>query len=186
MSQTIQFERTIPAPKPVPITLITAVLLAAALAAPLYAAGPAMNTPASRPQVTAPSVKPTPKKQEAHTWSQTGKASWYGPHFQGRTTANGETYNMNLFTCAHRNLPLGSWVKVTNLHNHKSIVVRVNDRGPMVAGRIIDLSFAAAQALNIVGLGRVSLELVQADDPEPYLEEISQLQAPSLIPKLVP
>jgi rare lipoprotein A len=186
MSQTIQFERTIPAPKPVPITLITAVLLAAVIAVPVYAAGPAMNTPLPRPQAVTVPAKPAANKTAPRPWYQVGKASWYGPHFQGHTTANGEIYNMNLFTCAHRNLPLGSWIKVTNLRNQKSIVVRVNDRGPMVEGRIVDLSFAAAQALNISGLGKVSLELVKADDPEPYMEEISQMQAPPLIPKLVP
>jgi rare lipoprotein A len=70
---------------------------------------------------------------------------------------------MYRLTCAHRDLPLGSWVKVTNLHNHKWVVLRVNDRGPFVDDRIIDLSYAAAQMLSINGLGKVKLELLPSD-----------------------
>ena len=93
---------------------------------------------------------------------QIGRASWYGKPFHGRTTANGETYNMFQFTAAHRQLPLGTWVKVTNLGNGKWIMVRVNDRGPMPESRIIDLSYAAAQLLGFRerGTERVRLDIV--------------------------
>lgn len=96
---------------------------------------------------------------------QVGRASWYGKPFHGRTTANGETYNMFQFTAAHRQLPLGTWVKVTNLRNSRWIMVRVNDRGPVPENRIIDLSYAAAQLLGFRerGIERVRLDKV---DPE--------------------
>ncbi len=84
---------------------------------------------------------------------QTGKASWYGKKFHGRKTANGETYDMYAMTAAHKTLPLGTWVRVDNLSNQKSVVVRVNDRGPFVTGRIIDLSYTAAEKIGVVGPG---------------------------------
>lgn len=90
---------------------------------------------------------------------QVGIASWYGPKFHGRRTASGEVFNMHQLTAAHRTLPLGSWVQVTNLENDRSIQVRVNDRGPFVRGRIIDVSYAAARALGMVrqGVARVQV-----------------------------
>jgi len=93
---------------------------------------------------------------------QIGTASWYGETFQGKPTASGEPYEMYDMTAAHLKLPMGSYVKVTNLRNGKSVVVRVNDRGPVVPGRIIDLSYGAAQALQFKrrGLQRVRLDLV--------------------------
>ncbi len=92
-----------------------------------------------------------------------GTASWYGPGFHGQKTSNGERFNMNGYTAAHKNLPLPSFVKVTNLDNGKSLVVRVNDRGPFHSNRIIDLSKGAASYLGVIGPGtaRVRLELVQ-------------------------
>ena len=84
---------------------------------------------------------------------QTGEASWYGERHQGRRTASGEVYDMHRLTAAHRELPLGTCVLVTNLKNGRSVEVRVNDRGPTVAGRIIDLSYAAARALGAVAAG---------------------------------
>jgi rare lipoprotein A len=93
---------------------------------------------------------------------QVGTASWYGSYFQGKTTASGEPYNMNDFTAAHPKLPLGTMVKVTNLHNGRSAVVRINDRGPVVDGRIIDVSANVARALDFKsrGVQRVRLDLV--------------------------
>jgi rare lipoprotein A len=93
---------------------------------------------------------------------QIGTASWYGQNFQGRPTASGEPYQMYDMTAAHLTLPMGSFVRVTNLRNGKAVVVRVNDRGPIVPGRIIDLSYGAAQALQMRahGLQRVRLDLV--------------------------
>jgi rare lipoprotein A len=94
---------------------------------------------------------------------QVGTASWYGDYFEGKATASGEPYNMYDLTAAHPTLPLGSFVKVTNLRNRKVVVVRVNDRGPIVPGRIIDLSFGAAQVLqfNGKGLQPVRLDVIQ-------------------------
>ena len=99
-------------------------------------------------------------------WFETGQASWYGLKFQGHRTATGEKFDMNTFTCAHRSLPLGSWLRVTNLRNRKSVLVRVNDRGPMVDNRIVDLSYAAARAVGIGGTAKVKLERVSLNDPE--------------------
>ena len=94
---------------------------------------------------------------------QAGTASWYGVQFQGKPTASGEPYDMRDFTAAHPSLPLGSFVKVTNLRNGKAVVVRINDRGPFVDGRIIDVSYNAARALGFKerGLQRVRLDLYQ-------------------------
>ncbi|MFQ5898573.1 MAG: septal ring lytic transglycosylase RlpA family protein [Candidatus Methylomirabilia bacterium] len=90
---------------------------------------------------------------------QTGKASWYGFSFHGRRTASGEVYNMYQLTAAHRTLPLGTVVLVTNLRNGRSVQVRINDRGPFVAGRIIDLSYAAARLLGAVKPGVIPVHL---------------------------
>lgn len=90
-----------------------------------------------------------------------GIASWYGPGFYGRKTASGERFTKHKYTCAHRKLPFGTELKVTNLSNSKSIMVRVNDRGPFIKNRIIDLSYAAAKDLGITksGLGQVKIEI---------------------------
>ncbi len=108
-------------------------------------------------------------------WYQIGKASWYGPGFHGRTTANGETYDMYAYTCAHRTLPLGTWVRVTNMHNQKTIFLRVNDRGPMAPSLIVDLSFEAAKKLGFEGLAKVKIEVVQPSDPKLAEQLVAQL-----------
>jgi rare lipoprotein A len=93
---------------------------------------------------------------------QVGVASWYGKQFHGRATASGEDFDMFELTAAHRQLPLGTYVKVTNLRNGKSVVVRVNDRGPYVEGRIMDLSYSAARMLGFYnGIERVRLDVVK-------------------------
>lgn len=91
-----------------------------------------------------------------------GVASWYGPGFHGRQTANGERYNQNSYTAAHKSLPFGSKVRVTNLRNGQSVMVRINDRGPFIRGRVIDLSAGAARVIGVYGSGTapVKLELV--------------------------
>jgi rare lipoprotein A len=86
-------------------------------------------------------------------------ASWYGPGFHGQLTSNGERYDMHLLTAAHRTLPLGSIAQVRSLTNDRTVTVRINDRGPFVKGRIIDLSLAAAQALGMIGEGTDQVEL---------------------------
>ncbi|WP_194246258.1 septal ring lytic transglycosylase RlpA family protein [Martelella limonii] len=93
----------------------------------------------------------TPKQDTKY--SKTGLASWYGPKFNGGRTASGEIYDMNHLSAAHKTLPLPSYVRVTNLDNNTSVVVRVNDRGPFVSGRIIDLSKKAAEMLKVTGHG---------------------------------
>lgn len=89
----------------------------------------------------------------------TGRASWYGPGFRGRKTASGEIFDDSKFTAAHKTLPLGTIAKVTNLSNGKSVRVEINDRGPYVDGRIIDLSHAAAHALGMVDRGVAHVEI---------------------------
>jgi len=86
---------------------------------------------------------------------QSGQASWYGPGFHGRRTASGETFNTNELTAAHRTLPFGTRVRVVNKRTGKSVVVRINDRGPYAHGRVIDLSRASAEAIGISGVGSV-------------------------------
>ncbi len=92
-----------------------------------------------------------------------GIASWYGPNFHGKKTSNGEIYNMHDFTAAHKTLPMNTMLKVTNLRNHKSVIVRVNDRGPFVGNRIIDLSYAAAKQIGMIGTGTAPVELEVLD-----------------------
>jgi len=95
-------------------------------------------------------------------YTQRGIASWYGPDFHGRYTSNGEIYNMYAYTAAHKTLPMNTIVKVTNLNNGKSVIVRINDRGPFVKGRIIDLSYAAGKkiGLDITGTAPVVLKVI--------------------------
>lgn len=116
-------------------------------------------------QPVTPEKTPTPQKPRRH-WYQIGRASWYGKLFQGQQTASGEDFDMNAMTCAHRSLPLGSVVKVTNLRNHKSVVVRVNDRGPMPSNRVVDLSYAAARMLGFTGRGTAPVRLDLISGPQ--------------------
>lgn len=100
-----------------------------------------------------------------------GLASWYGGKFHGQRTSSGEVFDTNLLTAAHRTFPFGTLVKVTNLSNDKSVIVRINDRGPFVPDRIIDLSKAAADAIGLtpMGVARVRLEVVQEVKPVTYV-----------------
>ena len=115
-------------------------------------------------------IRPAPTRQEIHKPAgktkayQIGTASWYGEDFDGKPTASGEDYDMYDMTAAHPTLPLGSYVRVTNLRNGRAVIVKVNDRGPIVQGRIIDLSYGAAQALEFHkrGLQKVRLDVVKA------------------------
>lgn len=110
---------------------------------------------------------------------QVGTASWYGEDFDGKPTASGEPYDMYDLTAAHPSLPLGTLVKVTNLKNRRAIVVRINDRGPIVPGRIIDVSYEAARALRFDGHGleRVRLDLLP---PSRQPITIAMLRPPAL------
>src|ERR1700690_2775905 len=107
---------------------------------------------------------------------QVGIASWYGEQFQGKPTASGEPFDMRDFTAAHLSLPLGSFVKVTNLRNGKAVVVRINDRGPVVDGRIIDVSYNAAQALGFKdrGVQTVRLDVYPSTKRQPVTMALLQ------------
>jgi rare lipoprotein A len=96
---------------------------------------------------------------------QHGKASWYGKKFHGKKTANGERYNMYAMTAAHKNLPFGTLVRVTNKTNRRSVVVRVNDRGPFVKGRVIDLTYTAAKKLGMLGPGTAPVKVEAIGGP---------------------
>lgn len=98
----------------------------------------------------------------AEGFKEKGQASWYGEPFHGRKTANGETYDMNKLSAAHKTLPLGTWVEVRNLDNNNTLNIRVNDRGPFISGRIIDLSRAAAEEIGMLkaGVARVSIKAI--------------------------
>src|SRR5450432_209349 len=113
---------------------------------------------AERVALAYPATRP-----HAHPY-QVGTASWYGEYFDGKPTASGEPFNMYDLTAAHPTLPLGTLVRVTNLRNHRTVVVRVNDRGPIVPGRIIDVSYSAAKVLKFQGQGiqRVRLDVIPA------------------------
>lgn len=135
--------------------------LAVSLAFALGAAPGNTQTPDSNqgiPGQTQETMKPPSTKK-----FQVGRASWYGRIFQNKKTASGEPYDMNDLTAAHRTLPLGSWVKVTNLRNDRSVMVRINDRGPVMKSRIIDLSYGAAKMLGMgsSGIGPVRLDIVE-------------------------
>ena len=131
---------------------------AAALALLVY--GGSVVQDAGRP---APPPQPAVTAQTAPEWptgpAHRGQASWYGSDFQGSPTASGEPFNMNALTAAHRTLPLGSYARVKNLDNGRSVVVRINDRGPHARRRTIDLSYAAAQEIEMVNAGTAPVEV---------------------------
>jgi rare lipoprotein A len=122
--------------------------------------------PATEP-ISTDSSSLNPSPAEAHTsvnvreqtsgWTESGIASWYGPRFQGKRTANGERFDTNELTAAHKTLPFGTRVRVKSLVNGKEVTVRINDRGPFIKGRIIDLSKAAAQAIGLSGVKQVEI-----------------------------
>ena len=144
-------------------------------------ATPAPNSSVqNRPEVRKQAGKPKPY--------QVGTASWYGENFEGKETFSGEPYEMYDMTAAHPTLPMGSYVRVTNLHNGRAVVVRINDRGPIVPGRIIDVSYGAAQALQFrqKGLQRVRLDVVsrpqtsvaKATQPKPTYQTVALNRLP--------
>jgi len=121
---------------------------------------------ASHPRYRSKPIKDKPSKTAAapkYRSSQIGYTSYYAHKFHGRPTASGEIYDMNGLSAAHRELPLGTIIRVTHLSNGKSIIVKVNDRGPFVDGRILDLSLGAAKKLDMVneGVARVKIEIVE-------------------------
>ena len=137
------------------------------------------TSPTTRPEATNPPTKTVPSAKESGAdadlaepeipadtkplATETGLASWYGPPYHNRRGSNGEVYNMHAMTAAHRTYPLGSVVRVTNLKTGRSALVRITDRGPFIPGRILDLSLAAAQKLDVYqpGVAEVRVELMQ-------------------------
>jgi rare lipoprotein A len=158
-----------------------AVVIACAL---IISAGCAHRTSTARPPVQAPPVQSVPgaevpsppsgappavERQPAipGQYVEEGVASWYGDPFNGRRTSNGEVYDMHQFTAAHRTLPFGAIVRVTNLRNGKQTEVRITDRGPFVANRVIDLSLSAARAIDMIGTGTAPVRLEILGGPNP-------------------
>jgi rare lipoprotein A len=131
------------------------------------ALGLAILLAACAAQPPTPVLTPAPVAQPAEkpVFTQTGVASWYGSNHHGKTTANGEAFDMEAMTAAHRNLPFGTVVRVTNPTRNRTIKVRINDRGPYVDGRIIDLSARAARELGIAqnGVAQVRIEQFASD-----------------------
>jgi rare lipoprotein A len=121
--------------------------------------------------------------KDAGGYHERGIASWYGKKFHGRKTSSGEAYDMYTMTAAHKTLPLPSYVRVRNLNNGRSVTVRVNDRGPFLDNRLIDLSYAAAQRLGIVASGTGIVEVVGiSTDPPGSSRMPTQAQAPAAAP----
>ncbi len=142
------------------IRLVHGLALALSVVSFGAAQGPSKSGPAPARVVNL--AKTASKKSVARKPYQVGTASWYGQDFVGKPTASGEPYDMYDMTAAHLTLPLGTYVRVTNLRNGRAVVVRINDRGPVVDGRIIDVSYNAARALNFKdrGIQRVRLDVM--------------------------
>jgi rare lipoprotein A len=158
---------------------IVSVLASLAMVAGCGAHRPMVNPPAPAPSPESPppltpSNPPPAMRAPASAapaavgeFTEQGVASWYGVPFNGRRTSDGEIYDMFQSTAAHRTLPFGALVRVTNLNNGKQTIVRVNDRGPFVANRIIDLSYAAAVAIGMIGTGTAPVRLDLVGGPNP-------------------
>lgn len=135
--------------------------------APATAPEPSAGAPANRPARSSTAGRRAPAAAVGGEFTEEGVASWYGAQFNGRRTSNGEVYDMYQLTAAHRTLPFNAVVRVTNLSNGKQVNVRINDRGPFVANRIIDLSYSAAEAIGMVGPGTAEVRLDVMAGPDP-------------------
>ncbi len=143
---------------------------------------PACSTAASKKHYSHPTQKPYVINNRiyypipsSYGFTQTGIASWYGEDFHGRKTSNAETYDMYEMTAAHKTLPMHTVLLVRNLENNREIVVRVNDRGPFVRGRIVDLSYTAAQKIGLIGRGTARVHLTALGDAQQGSEELKRL-----------
>lgn len=158
--------------KRLPLLLIfTIVFVSSCAVKPKYRSNPAY--PAVKIPDKKPSIKfevPDELKKAKSLKTFTGKASWYGEPFHGRKTANGEVYDMYKSSAAHKDLPTGTWIRVTNLKNNKQIITRINDRGPFIKGRILDLSYGAALAIDMIvdGVADIKLEVLKYGDGKYY------------------
>lgn len=147
---------------------------------------PVPDTPPALPQPPAQAVTPvasatsaaepeqTRVSPAAVSWKQRGRASWYGKKFHGRRTASGERFSAHGFTAAHRTLPIPSYVRVRRVANGQEVIVRINDRGPFHGGRVLDLSFAAAQKLGMVAVGSAEVEIERLTDEDWRFESARQ------------
>ncbi|MEJ8797096.1 septal ring lytic transglycosylase RlpA family protein [Trinickia caryophylli] len=143
--------------------------------APLGYGEAAVNLPAAGQTQKFADAKPIDENiPDVSGFKQTGRASWYGKHFNGRRTASGERFDMHAMTAAHKTLPLAAYVRVTNTTNNKSVVVKINDRGPYVRGRVIDLSFAAAREIGLqsAGTARVKIEGLTQEEALAQRQEV--------------
>ena len=170
------------------LTLLTACTTLPSLAPPHSSTPSSLSGPAAKPSVRsettgamATDADPVPGTVaddkyrltgEAARELERGQASWYGPRFQGRRTASGERYDMYALTAAHRTLPFGTLVRVRSLVTGREVEVRINDRGPFSAGRVIDVSRAAAEALGMVGLGVKDVQLLVPESAEPVTQAL--------------
>lgn len=167
-------------------TMLNTVALGALVSVSMAASAPTrsdhQNTSTSMPDQRTEVQKPKVTLKPARAF-QVGTASWYGKDFDGKPTASGEPYDMYELTAAHRTLPLGTWVKVTNLRNHRWVLVRINDRGPVPEDRIIDLSYSAAHMLKMSGrgIGRVRLDVMNPPEKTSDVAfiESAQLRLPN-------
>ncbi len=146
-----------------------------------------MEVPAASAEAALPKApsEPDPAPPEALRELQQGRASWYGPGFQGRRTANGERYDMHAMTAAHKTLPFGTVVRVRSLRTGQEVDVRINDRGPYRSGYVIDVSRSAAQALGLLELG-VKDVLLQVPSSTPTPPAIAAPQARKPLPRRKP
>jgi rare lipoprotein A len=160
------------------IALFCAVSISAGCAHHAQTSQPPVQYPPAQAPTTGeqapspPSSAPPPAERQPAIpgeYVEQGVASWYGDPFNGRRTSNGEIYDMHQFTAAHRTLPFNAIVRVTNLRNGKQTQVRITDRGPFVANRVIDLSLSAAQAIDMVGPGTAPVRLEMLSGPNPQV-----------------
>lgn len=152
--------------------------IASAVTAPLAPDQPADT---ALPPVACDAL-PEPQALTRSTWTQRGRASWYGKKFNGRRTASGERFSANALTAAHRSLPMPSYVRVRVVKSGKEVVVRINDRGPFHAARVIDVSHAAAVRLGIVGLGSAEVEIERVADPRVVCKSTCETNSTDLSP----
>jgi len=161
--------------------------LATHAGAPMGYGEAAAQAPTPTPEPKLADAKPIDEDiPDVSNFKQSGRASWYGKRFNGRKTASGERYNMHAMTAAHKTLPLASYVRVTNTSNQKAVVVKINDRGPYVRGRVIDLSYAAARELGLqtAGTAHVKIEGLTQEEAMASRSEVVASASPQRDPSL--
>jgi rare lipoprotein A len=154
------------------ITALVAACLYGCSRRPLPPPVPAPGIPTGKPKpykVMGRWYQPLP---DARDFREKGVASWYGKDFHGKKTSSGETYDMYAMTAAHKTLPLGTYVKVRNLSNNREIEVRINDRGPFVRDRVIDLTYTGARELGMLGPGTTPVEIIALGAPPPSYDAV--------------